>query len=176
VTNITFENFRSKASLYGLSVDQYWQNTFTPDTGSVALSNLVFKNFTGSVADGARRPPLYLISNDLTFATNVSVSDFSLWTESGSDVVNKINNVFATSSNLNDATDGIETLAVGATPVAYTSIITITATPTGWVEPTSPTWAAASTGYGTDVPIPVYTPAALWKPSGDYDKHYWGTF
>lgn len=47
VTNITFENFRSKASLYGLSIDQYWQNTLTPDTGSVTLSNLVFKNFTG---------------------------------------------------------------------------------------------------------------------------------
>ena len=47
MTNVTWENFSSKASLYGLSINQYWQNTFTPDTGAVALSNLVFKNFTG---------------------------------------------------------------------------------------------------------------------------------
>lgn len=47
VTNVTFENFRSKASLYGLDVNQYWQNTFEPDTGAVALSNLVFRNFSG---------------------------------------------------------------------------------------------------------------------------------
>jgi hypothetical protein len=49
VTNITFENFRSLASLYGLNINQYWQNTFTPDTGSVALSNILFKNFSGKL-------------------------------------------------------------------------------------------------------------------------------
>jgi len=43
VTNVTFENFRSKASLYGLDVTQYWQNTYTPDTGAVKLTNLTFK-------------------------------------------------------------------------------------------------------------------------------------
>jgi rhamnogalacturonan hydrolase len=48
VTNVTFENFRSKASLYGLDIDQYWQNKFTPDTGSVSLRNILFKNFTGT--------------------------------------------------------------------------------------------------------------------------------
>ncbi|KAL2875240.1 hypothetical protein SGCOL_009530 [Colletotrichum sp. CLE4] len=90
VTNVTFENFRSKASLYGLDVNQYWQNTFEPDTGAVALSNLIFRNFSGSVADGAKRPPLYLTANDLTYATNVTVENFSLWTESGNSVVNKI--------------------------------------------------------------------------------------
>lgn len=47
VTNITFENFRSLASLYGLNINQYWQNTFTPDTGSVTLSNILLKNFSG---------------------------------------------------------------------------------------------------------------------------------
>jgi hypothetical protein len=47
VTNITFSNFRSLGSLYGLDINQYWQNTFEPDTGAVALSNLVFRNFSG---------------------------------------------------------------------------------------------------------------------------------
>ncbi|CVL08328.1 probable rhamnogalacturonase A precursor [Fusarium mangiferae] len=176
VTNITFENFRSKASLYGLDINQYWQNTFEPDTGAVALSNLVFKNFSGSVADGSKRPPLFLVANDLSFATNVTVEDFSIWTESGTSVINKISNIFGHGDNSYGQANGIKSLSSGQAPTAYTSTYTVTATPTGWTAPSFPTWAAASTGYGTDVPIPVYTPAALWKPSGDYDKHYWGSF
>ncbi|WYZ46573.1 hypothetical protein EsH8_IX_000798 [Colletotrichum jinshuiense] len=176
VTNVTFENFRSKASLYGLDVNQYWQNTFEPDTGAVALSNLVFRNFTGSIADGAKRPPLYLIANDLTYAKNVIVEDFSLWTESGTYVVNKISNIFGTGDNSYGTGNGIQSLAPKGSPTPYTSTYTVTASPTSWTAPPSPTWAVPNTGYGTDVPIPVYTPAPLWKPEGDYEKHYWGSF
>ncbi|KAI8716644.1 hypothetical protein NCS52_00958600 [Fusarium sp. LHS14.1] len=176
VTNITFENFRSKASLYGLDINQYWQNTFEPDTGAVALSNLVFKNFSGSVADGAKRPPLFLAANDLSFAANVTVEDFSIWTESGTSVINKISNIYGHGDDSYGEEDGVKSLASGQSPAPYTSVYTVTATPSGWTAPSVPTWAAASTGYGTDVPIPVYTPAALWKPNGDYDKHYWGSF
>ncbi|KAF4962764.1 hypothetical protein FSARC_9168 [Fusarium sarcochroum] len=176
VTNITFENFRSKASLYGLDINQYWQNTFEPDTGAVALSNIAFKNFSGSVADGAKRPPLFLVANDLSFATNVTIEDVSIWTESGTSVVNKISNIYGHGDDSYGKADGIKSLASGQSPTPYTSTYTVTAKPTGWTAPSLPTWAAASTGYGTDVPIPVYTPAALWKPDEDYDKHYWGSF
>ncbi|KAM0226730.1 hypothetical protein ACHAPO_012119 [Fusarium lateritium] len=176
VSNITFENFRSKASLYGLDINQYWQNTFEPDTGAIALTNLVFKNFSGSVGDGAKRPPLFLVANDLRFATNITVEDFSLWTESGTFIVNKIGNIFGHGDNSYGGADGIKSLTSGQSPTPYTSTYTITAKPTGWTAPSLPTWAVTSTGYGTDVPIPVYTPAALWKPDGDYNKHYWGSF
>ncbi|KKY20690.1 putative endo-rhamnogalacturonase f [Phaeomoniella chlamydospora] len=178
VTNVTFENIRSKASLYGLDVNQYWQNTFTPDTGAVQLENLVFNNFTGSVANGANRPPLYLIGNDLKITQNVTIKDFSLWTENGDFVVNHVNNIYGTGDDVYGPNDGLGTLpstSVSSLPT-FTSTITVTTSPSGWVEPTLPTWAVASTGYGTAVPIPVYTPPALWKPQGDYDKHYWGSF
>lgn len=150
MSNITFENFRSKASLYGLNINQYWQNTFTPDTGSVALSNIVYRNVTGSVADGAKRPPLYLIANDLTFATNVTVEDVSVWTETGDSVVNKISNVFGIGDGTYGVNDGIEELGVGEVPTAYTRTVTVTETPTGWVEPGLPAWAAPSTGFGSE--------------------------
>ncbi|RAO64703.1 uncharacterized protein BHQ10_000715 [Talaromyces amestolkiae] len=177
VTNVTFENFRSLGSLYGLDINQYWQNTFTPDTGAVTLSNLLFKNFSGSVANGALRPPLYLIANDLTFATNVTVEDFSIWTETGTQVLNRISNIFGHGDNSYGTNDGIPSLSAGKAPYTYTSTYTITASPTSWQAPSTPTWAVASTGYGTASPIPVYTPAPLWRPGGvDYDLHYWGSF
>ncbi|KOS41525.1 hypothetical protein ACN38_g7604 [Penicillium nordicum] len=177
VTNITFTNFRSLGSLYGLDINQYWQNTFEPDTGAVALSNLVFRNFSGSVADGVKRPPLYLVANDLSFATNVTVEDFSVWTESGTTVVNKISNIFGTADHSYGSSNGIKSLGAGESPSPYSSTYTITASPTGWKAPATPTWAVPSTGYGTASPIPVYSPAPLWRPGGvDYDLHYWGSF
>ncbi|CAI7647191.1 unnamed protein product [Penicillium viridicatum] len=177
VTNITFTNFRSLGSLYGLDINQYWQNTFEPDTGAVALSNLIFRNFSGSVADGVKRPPLYLVANDLSFATNVTVEDFSVWTESGTTVVNKISNIFGTGDDNYGPSNGIKSLGAGELPSPYSSTYTITASPTGWKTPATPTWAVPSTGYGTASPIPVYSPAPLWRPGGvDYDLHYWGSF
>ncbi|TVY90983.1 putative rhamnogalacturonase E [Lachnellula willkommii] len=186
VTNITFENFRSKASLSGAVVNQYWQFTTTPDTGAVFLSNITFRNFSGSIIDGVapgkspindtEKPALYLIANDLTGAINITVEDVSVWTESGGDVINHISNFYGTGDNVYGPNDGLEILAPSETPTPYSTAYTITASPTGWVQPPAPTWIAASTGWGTSAPIPVYTPAALWKPEGDYDKHYWGSF
>ncbi|KAI2926371.1 CAZyme family GH28 [Aspergillus niger] len=166
VKDVTFENFRSLNSLYGLDINQYWQNTWEPDTGSVTLSNLVFKNFSGSVADGALRPPLYLFASDLTFATNVTVEEFSVWTETGTTVVNKISNIFGTGDDSYGENDGIESLQSGESPYTYTSTYTITASPTNWQAPSTPTWALPSTGYGTQMPItssssPITHPRAL---------------
>ena len=117
----------------------------------MTLSNIVFRNVTGSVADGAKRPPLYLIANDLTFATNVTVEDVSVWTETGDAVVNKISNVFGTGDGTYGVNDGIEPLGVGEVPTAaYTRTVTVTETPSGWVEPGLPAWAAPSTGFGSE--------------------------
>lgn len=103
----------------------------------------------GSIADGAVRGPLYLIANDLTFATNITLEDFSVWTETGSYVVNKIDNVFGVGDNSYGSNDGIVSLASGKSPYAYTSTYTVTASPTNWQVPTSPSWALPSTGYGS---------------------------
>nr|CEG04608.1 unnamed protein product [Fusarium clavum] len=176
VTNITLENFRSKAPLYGSDINQYWQNAFEPDTGAVAWSNLVFKDLSGSVANGAQRPPRFLVANDLSFATNATVENFSIRTESGTSVVNKISDIYGLGDDSYGKADGIKPLGSGQSPTPYTNTYSVTAKPTGWAAPSLPTWAASSTGYGTDIPIPVYTPAALWNPVGDYDRHYWGSF
>lgn len=153
--------------MYGLDIDQYWQNTLEPDTGAVALLNLVFKNFTGtdcttpqvrvrdtnqtlgSVANGVKRPPLYLVANDLSFALNVTLQDIELWTESGSSVVNKIQNIYGKGDDVYGANDGLKTLPAAGAPTAYSSAYTITQAPSGWTTPAYPTWAVPTTGYGS---------------------------
>lgn len=110
---------------------------------------IFLQNFSGSVADGVRRPPLYLVANDLSFATNVTVEDFSVWTESGTTVVNKISNIFGTGDDSYGSSNGIKSLGAGESPSPYSSTYTITASPTGWKAPATPTWAVPSTGYGS---------------------------
>lgn len=115
-----------------------------------SLQNALIAHFLiGSVANGVQRPPLYLTANDLTFAVNVTVEEFSIWTESNSYVVNKVNNIFGHGDDSYGTNNGIKSLAVGETPTPYTSTLTITASPTDWSIPPSPTWAVPNTGYGS---------------------------
>ncbi|RAL68227.1 hypothetical protein DID88_008930 [Monilinia fructigena] len=146
VKNILWENFRSKASLYGVNINQYWQKTTTPDDGAVALSNITFRNFSGSIANGVARPPLYLIASDYAPAVDITVKDVTIWTEAGSSVVNKISNIFGSGDNVYGANDGIVSLASGedAKSKTYTSTFTITSKPTGWATPTWPAWACTN--------------------------------
>lgn len=101
------------------------------------------------MADGAKRPPLYLVANDLTYALNVTVEEFSVWTETGTSVINKINNIFGTGDDSYGTNNGIKSLEAGELPSTYTSSYTVTATPTNWQAPSTPSWAAPSTGYGS---------------------------
>jgi rhamnogalacturonan hydrolase len=100
------------------------------------------------VANGAQRPPLYLIGNDLFTTQNVTVEGFSVWTESGTAVVNKISNIYGTGDGVYGVNNGLGVVTVGATPT-FTSTITVSASPTGWVVPNYPAWAVPTTGYGS---------------------------
>lgn len=90
-----------------------------------------------------------LIANDLSFAINVTVEDFTVWTEAGTKIINKISNIFGAGDNNYGPNNGIVSLANLESPSPYTSSYTVTATPTNWQPPTTPTWAAPSTGYGS---------------------------
>lgn len=107
----------------------------------------------GSVVDGTKRPPLYLIGNDLTFVLNVTIEDFTVWTETGNVIVNKINNIFGAGDGSYGANDGIQTLQGTESPYTYTSTYTVTASPITWSAPSTPTWAAPSTGYGSKIKL-----------------------
>jgi hypothetical protein len=66
-------------------------------------------------------------------------------------IVNKINNVFGAGDNSYGANDGIQSLQGTQSPYTYTSTYTVTATPSAWSAPSTPTWAAPSTGYGSKI-------------------------
>ncbi|KAH7327100.1 pectin lyase fold/virulence factor [Rhexocercosporidium sp. MPI-PUGE-AT-0058] len=75
-------------------------------------------------------------------------------TVNGNTVVNQCNNVYGSRYCVGNST--------GLPLATFTTSVTSTAAPTGFTAPAKPAWVVA--GYWTNIPIPFYAPAALWKP------------
>lgn len=150
VKDSLFENFFGYDTTYALDIDQYWQSKTTPDTGAVALSDLTFRNWTGSLANGIQRGAVIIRGSDIVPLQGITLEDFDMWSLYSNEVINQCKNVYGTGMCI-QATTGTAT---------YTTSVTSTVSPTGWTTPTAPAWAV--TGYGTTVAIPIYTPAVFW--------------
>ena len=150
VKDSLFENFWSYDCTYGLDIDQYWESTTTPDTGAVALSGLTFSNWTGHVNNGVSRGPIVIRGSDIVPLQGITLEDFDMWTFTGNEIINQCKNVYGTGY----------CAAAGSGTAAFTTSVTTTVTPSGYVSPTSPAWGIE--GYGTTDPIPIYTPAVFW--------------
>jgi rhamnogalacturonan hydrolase len=155
VKDSVFENFWAYDTTYALDIDQYWYSHTTPNTGAVELTGLTFKNWTGTMDNGAQRGAIRIAGSDQVPLTDITLQDFKMWTVNGKKVLNKCNNVYGTGYCAATST-------AGKSLTTFTSTQTSTAAPSGFTSPTKPTWGVS--GYGTTDPIPVYTPAAFWKP------------
>ncbi|KAK0113487.1 hypothetical protein ONS96_014351 [Cadophora gregata f. sp. sojae] len=154
VKDSLFENFWAYDTTYALDIDQYWKNHLTPNTGAVALSSLTFSNWTGTMNKGSSRGAIVIRGSDQVPATDITLSNFNMWTVNGNTVVNQCKNVYGIGYCARKST--------GLPLATFTTSVTSTVAPAGFTPPASPVWGVA--GYGTNIPIPVYTPAALWKP------------
>ncbi|KAI5776566.1 pectin lyase fold/virulence factor [Geopyxis carbonaria] len=155
VKDSVFEDFWAHDTTYALDIDQYWYNHDDPNTGAIELSNLVFRNWTGTVDNGVNRGPIVIRGSDVVPLTNITLEDFSMWTVNGDSVVLQCQNVYGTGYCAGELADGVS-------PTAFTSALTITTPMSGYAEPTSPVWGVGTAGFGTTESIPVYTPAAMW--------------
>lgn len=157
VKDAVFSNFWSYDSTYGLDIDQYWESHSTPNTGAVELSGLTFSNWTGHIDNGLERGAIVIRGSDIVPLTDITAKDISIWTVNGDMNVDQCKNVYGSGAC-------IKSLASGAKASSYTTSSTATATPSAYASPTKPAWA--NEGFGTSLPIPVYTPTAMWPVSG----------
>lgn len=103
---------------------------------------------------GSSRGAIVIRGSDQVPATDITLSNFNMWTVNGNTVINQCKNVYGSGYCAGKST--------GLPLATFTTSVTSTAAPAGFTAPASPAWGVA--GYGTNIPIPVYTPAALWKP------------
>lgn len=155
VKDSVFENFWAYDTTYGLDIDQYWESHKTPNTGAVALSNLTFNNWTGTVDNGVSRGPIVIRGSDIVPLTDITLSNFSMWTVNQKKILNQCKNVYGTGCCAGTST-------AGASLTTFTTTATTTSPPAGFTSPTRPIWGVSD--YGTAIPIPVYTPAVFWSP------------
>ncbi|OJT11688.1 hypothetical protein TRAPUB_11793 [Trametes pubescens] len=143
VRSVTFENFISHDTAYGLNIDQYWSSQ-TPGSGAgVALSDITFSNWDGNVSDGVARPPIQLICADGAPCTGINLNNVNMWSKTDKAVV-KCESAYGS---------GVSCIKSGSGG-AYAKVTQTISRPGGYSTPTTMAGDLAS-GFATNAAIPT---------------------
>ncbi|TID22859.1 Glycoside hydrolase family 28 [Venturia nashicola] len=144
VRNVLIENFIGHSNAYSLDIDQQWLNMRTLPGPGVQLSNIIFKNWKGTAANGALRGPIRINCAASAPCTDIKILDFSMWTDAGNSLVNTCANAYGVGQCIRAG-------AGGAYPATKTII---SARPADFMAPTMP-WDLPNTFGSTSlIPIP----------------------
>ncbi|KAF1954129.1 hypothetical protein CC80DRAFT_536996 [Byssothecium circinans] len=151
--DVSFENFIGHGNSYSFNIDQYWSPMKEVAGAGVQISNITVKNWKGGNANGASRGPVKVVCADGKPCTDINISDFAMWTETGNKQVNSCRSAWGAGGCLKKGT---------AVSYAVTSV-TETAAPTGH---TAASMADdLKSDFGTTVSIPIPTMPSSFYPS-----------
>ncbi|KAJ5935775.1 hypothetical protein N7466_005322 [Penicillium verhagenii] len=120
VSNLILENFIGHGNAYSLDIDQAWSSMSTVDGDGVQLSNITISNWKGTELDGTQRGPIVVKCADTAPCTDITIEDFSMWTEEGNSQWYSCQNAYGDGACLESGDDY----------TSYTTTMTVTATPT----------------------------------------------
>ncbi|PYI05672.1 rhamnogalacturonase rhgA [Aspergillus sclerotiicarbonarius CBS 121057] len=152
VNNTLLENFIGHGNAYSLYIDSYWTSMTAVAGDGVELSNITFKNWKGTEADGAERGPIKVVCSDTAPCTDITIEDFAMWTESGDEQTYTCESAYGDGFCLEDSDS----------TTSYTTTVTVTTAPSGYSAATMA--ADLSTAFGTDEPIPIPTMPTSFYP------------
>jgi len=160
VSSATFENFIGHSNAYSLDIDQYWsgQSAGSTSTG-VKLTDITFKNWKGTCANGNQRAPIQVFCSDAAPCTGITIQDFAMWTDVGSSELYKCRSAYGSGGCLKGGSGG----AYGATSK------TISSPPSGYSAPKMNRDLSSGFALGHSIPIPslatsYYPGLGLIKP------------
>jgi rhamnogalacturonan hydrolase len=96
VKNCQFSNFIGHSNAYTLDLNAFWSSEKVQTGSGVQYSNITFDNWKGTCSDGTKRAPMNVICPADVPCTGITITDFEVWTESGSSVLWKCENAFGT--------------------------------------------------------------------------------
>ncbi|OJD32968.1 rhamnogalacturonase b [Diplodia corticola] len=144
VSNVVFDNFIGRGNAYSLDIDQYWASMSEASGDGVALNNITFNNWKGTCANGAQRGPIKIECADGAPCTDITVTDFSMWTESGDSIFYSCRSAYG---------DGACLESSGSS--AYDTVTTtIDAAPSGYTAASMPDDIEDSLGFTVSIEIP----------------------
>ncbi|KAK4139428.1 glycoside hydrolase family 28 protein [Dichotomopilus funicola] len=142
--NVKFDNFIGHNNAYSLNIDQAWAS-MTPASGSgIHLKDITVSNWKGDCANRVQRGLIQFKCAAGAPCTGMTVKDFSVWTNAGSQVNYVCNNTYGTGSCLRVGSGG-----------TYSTTSKITTAPAGWQAPRLPTDLKSSFGFTSEIPIPA---------------------
>lgn len=144
VQNVKFDSFIGHGNAYSLNVDQYWASMTKAAGNGVQLKDITFSNWKGSCADGTRRGPIQFKCSTDVPCTGMTVTDFAMWTDSGSEVDYVCQSAYGTGACLKAGSGG-----------SYSTTTTkVTEAPSGWQAAKMSADLATSFGFTSEIPIP----------------------
>ncbi|KAI9646267.1 hypothetical protein NHQ30_005708 [Ciborinia camelliae] len=145
VSDSLFSNFIGHSNAYSLDIDAYWKST-PADGDGVLFTGLTFSNWTGTCADGTRRAPIQIICPEGQPCVGLNITDFALWTDTGSYELYKCENAWGNGG----------CLVQGSAPTAYEIVTqTVSSAPSGYSAATMPNDIAAGFALTASIPIPT---------------------
>lgn len=151
VSNVVFENFIGHSNAYSLDIDQYWSSETTGAGDGVQLNNITFSNWTGTEEDGATRGPIRVVCADLVPCTDITITDFEMWTETGSEQWYECRSAYGDGFCLEEEEED------DATVTSYAATTTtVTVAPAGYEAATMPYDLTAAFGTSTEIPVPTF--------------------
>lgn len=151
VENLAFKNFMGHSNAYTLDFDTSWGSMDTASGDGINYSNISFSGWSGTCADGTERGPIKMNCPEAVPCTDITVEDFSVWTDSGDSVLYGCQNAYGKGACLNSA---------DAT-TAYSSTQTITTSGDASYETMA---NELTTGWDISSSIPIPTMPASFYP------------
>ncbi|KAF2685414.1 glycoside hydrolase family 28 protein [Lentithecium fluviatile CBS 122367] len=146
VEDVVFENFIGHSNAYAANIDQYWSSMSSLGSTGAQLSNITYKNWKGTQADGSSRGYLKAVCSNSKPCTDITLTDIAMWTETGSKMVNQCQSGYGTGSCLKK---GTSTVSYAVTKV------TETAAPTGYSAASMPNNLKTGWNRSSSIPIPT---------------------
>lgn len=149
VTGLSFNNFMGHSNAYTLDFDTAWSSMDTVDGDGISYSNITFSGWSGSCADGTERGPVKINCPADNACTDITVEDFSVWTDSGDSVYYGCQNAYGDGACLQSGDSG-----------AYTTTQTITTGSASYSTMDN----ELTTGYDISSSIPIPSMPASFYP------------
>lgn len=145
--------FLGHGNAYSLDIDSYWSSETAAGGEGVTLTNITFTNWKGTEADGAERGPVRVVCPNTNPCTDITISDFAMWTETGDTQWYLCESAYGSGFCLKSDDDSL---------TSYTTTTTVSTAPTGYSAATMA--ADLSTAFGTTASIPIPTIPTSFYP------------
>ncbi|KAF9886448.1 hypothetical protein FE257_011480 [Aspergillus nanangensis] len=155
VSNVVLDTFIGHGNAYSLDIDSYWSSMDAGSSAGVQLTNITVQNWTGTEEDGSQRGPIKVVCPDTAPCTDMHISNFAMWTESGDAQTYTCQSAYGDGYCLQDDGDS-------DSPESYSTTSTATTAPSGYPAPRMA--GDTQDSLGTDALIPIPTIPSSFFP------------